>query len=84
MYGDRKKSAKAGRERTQTLEKGRVTVTTSTLSFGYYTPAAKQPPESAMKGETSYYYIEILVGQAFTYDPTNGTIAPGDVSRRKQ
>jgi len=84
MYGDTKKSAKAGRERIQTLEKGGVAVTTSTLSFGYYTPAAKQPPESAMKGETSYYYIEILVGQAFTYEPTNGTVTTGDVSRVKQ
>ena len=79
-----KKPAKAGRERIQTLEKGGVAVTTSTLSFGYYTPAAKQPPEGAVKGKTSYYYIEILVGQAFTYEPTNGTVTTGDVSRRKQ
>jgi anti-sigma factor (TIGR02949 family) len=79
-----KKSEKAGRERTQTLGKGRVSVTTSTLSFGYYAPAAKQTSEGAVKGKTSYYYIEILVGQAFTYDPTNGAITTGDVSRSKQ
>jgi len=84
IYEGEKKSAKAGRERRQTLEKGGVTVTTSTLSLGYYTPAAKQTTAGAMKVKTSYYYIEMLVGQAFTYDPTNGTITTGDVSRSKQ
>jgi len=86
VYEGEKKSAKAGRELTQTLEEGRVTATTSTLSFGYYSPAAKQPMAGAgaMKVKTSYYYIEMLVGQAFTYDPTNGAITTGDVSRSKQ
>ncbi|MCX6998784.1 MAG: zf-HC2 domain-containing protein [Candidatus Sumerlaeota bacterium] len=79
-----KKPEKAGRERIQTLGKGGVTLTTSTLSLGYYTPAIKQPTEGAMKIKPSYYYIEMLVGQTFTYDPTNGTITTGDISRIKQ
>jgi len=84
VYEDGKKYEKAGRERIQTLEEARTSVTTPTLSLGYYAVPAKQPPEGTVKPKTSYYYIEMLVGQSFTYEPTNGTVTAGDVSRVKQ